>query len=274
MDINQLFRAGMRKCGRVLRILPEDEIISPTHYMMQVLKDETIPSLNIIYPRQIKTTFGINRLIQINDQTELGAYDHGLDSRYVGYRIPLSITEGLSIISIKSCIPTSSLDVTSGTGDANGYGIYSWNNLGSFGRYSSANMYEAVAYAQLNYADRQLLGQISSAFRYYFYPPNILLITSSYASSTYSLTVEFNLENDENLISIPDSAYEAIRRLFILDLKKTIYDEYGIHATVETQNGPLDLGIGDWSSAESERNELYDSYLATAHFRTSSMRTG
>ena len=80
MDINKLFRAGKRECGRVLNILPKDEIGSPMDYMMEILKEETLPSLDIVYPRLYRTTFGINHLVQINDQTEL-------TSRGLGYCI-------------------------------------------------------------------------------------------------------------------------------------------------------------------------------------------
>lgn len=276
MDINKLFRAGLRTCGRVLNVLPKDDIGSPMDYMLKILKEETLPSLDIIYPRLYKTTFGVQNLIEINEQTPLeGA---GLDTRYIAYRIPKQLTEGLDIVSIKSCVPSSSLDIgrSNVSSPMNGYGIY--NQYGatkqSYGRYSSADLYEAAAYANLNYADRLLMGQFTSAFRYYFYPPNILMILASYVTKSLSLTAEFCLKNDENLISVEDSAYEGVRRLFILDLKKSLYNEYGLFATVETQNGPLDLKIDEWSGAESERNELFDQYLSTAHFRTSSMRTG
>lgn len=274
MDINKLFRSGMRTCGRVLNVLPKDEIGSPMDYMMTVLKEETLPSLDIVYPRLFKTTFGIQHLIQVNDQTELDGI--GIDSRYVAYRIPSKLTEGLGIMSIKSCVPSTSLDLSDSKSSfplAN-FGLWQWSGGGNYGRYSSANLYEAASYAQLNYADRQLAGQFTSAFRHYFYPPNILLILSSYVSDSLSLTCTFCLKNDENLISIEDTAYEGVKKLFLLDLKKSIYNEYGLFANIETPYGNIELKIDDWSSAESERNELYESYLATAHYRTSAMRTG
>lgn len=274
MDINKLFRAGMRECGRVLNILPKDEIGSPMDYMMEILKEETLPSLDIVYPRLYRTTFGINHLVQINDQTELTS--RGLDSRYIAYRIPSFLTEGLDIVSIKSCVPSTALDIGN-SGDTfprENFGLWQWSGGGNFGRYSSANLYEAASYAQLNYVDRQLAGQFTSAFRYYFYPPNILMILASYASSKLSLTCTFCLKNDENLVSIEDTAYEGVKKLFILDLKKSIYNQYGLFSNVDTPYGTIELKIDEWSSASSERNELYDSYLATAHYRTSSMRTG
>lgn len=276
MDINLLFRAGMKACGRVLNILPKKEIGSPMEYMMDVLKNDTIPSLNIVFPRLFATTFNIDKLIPVADPSEYMEQGATLDISYSYYRVPPELTEGQGIMSIKSCVPVTH----TGTGSSHGrligepdilHGRFSARN---YGRYSSANLYEAAAYANLNYADRQLAGQFTDSFRYKFYPPNILAILSSYATCNLTLTVTFNLKNDPSLITVEDTAYEEIRKLFILDLKKTIYDEYGIFDNVQTQNGELNAEISKWESAEDRRDELYKELLSTAHFRTSSMRTG
>ena len=275
MDINRLFRSGMRSCGRVLNILPKDEIGSPMQYMMEVLREETIPSLNIVFPRLYHATFSISHLIKVADQTSPEEY--GLDSKYIAFRIPKKLTEGLSIMSVKSCNPSTHTASSSQSGwRYDGLLTIQQNHgySGRYGRYSSANLYEAAAIAQLNYADRQLAGQFTSAFRYYFYPPNILFLFGDYITDTLTLDCVFCLENDENLVSIEDTAYEGVRRLFILDLKKSIYNSYSIYDNISTPNGELSSKIDEWSSAESDRNELYDTYLATAHFRTSAMRTG
>lgn len=276
MDINLLFRAGMKACGRVLNILPKKEIGSPMEYMMDVLKNDTIPSLNIVFPRLFATTFSINRLIPVAEPSEYVEQGATLDISYSYYRIPSELTEGQGIMSIKSCVPVTHTGAGSSHGCLIGetdilHGRFSARN---YGRYSSANLYEAAAYANLNYADRQLAGQFTDSFRYKFYPPNILAILSSYATRNLTLTVTFNLKNDPSLITVEDTAYEEIRKLFILDLKKTIYDEYGIFDNVQTQNGELNAEISKWESAEDRRDELYKELLYTAHFRTSSMRTG
>lgn len=279
MDINLLFRSGMRSCGRVLRVLPKDEIGSPMEYMMGVLKDETIPSLNIVYPRIFQAEFLLQDLIKINNVSDDNTLRHikGLSEKYTYYRVPKELTEGLAIMSVRSCLPSTTFS-RENTNHNSMFGtvnsLHSWGTSRNFGRYSSSNLYEAAAFAQLNYADRQLAGQFTEPFRYKFYPPNILAVISVYASDRLALTTEFNLENDENLISIPNTAYEGVRQLFILDLKKTIYNEYGIFSPIQTQNGDIDLKIDDWASAENDRNEKYNEYLTTAHFRTSTMRTG
>ena len=275
MDLNKLLKAGMRECGRVLKLLPEDEIKSPTEYMMSILKDETLPSLDILHPMIIKKTFSTADLIpvELNDPT---AFDVEiprkviLDDRYSKFRIPIELTDGHEILTIKSCVPVSSC-----YGPAmDGCGVYGnyfnelpWNN--HWGRATSGDLYGAVLTANINYADRQLVGEISRNFRFYFYAPNILMITNYIGP----LNASFCVKNDDNLISLDDMTYDSVKRLFILDLKKSIYNEFGNYTEVDTPYGTLDLKIQDWSNAEQDRNELFDNYRSTSHFRTSSIRS-
>lgn len=265
MDINLLFKAGERSCGRVMRVLPKDEIGSTKQYMMTILQEETLPSLNILYPRIYTATISIKDLIPVGDNQRLG---------YTTYRVPSEFTEGLGIVGIRSCNPVCT-DGIGGTG-AFPCGIgYGTNTLftNKYGRYGSATLYEQVALTQLSYADNQLLGSVSAAPRFRFNPPNILLLSESFGTNS-TLSITFLLENDPNLISIENSAYDAIKRLFILDLKKSIYNEYSIMNQVETPYGTVDLRIDDWNSAESERNELFTEYLSTAHIRNSTIISG
>jgi len=119
----------------------------------------------------------------------------------------------------------------------------------------------------------QLMGQVKEAPVPRFEAPNILWMNSSYANSgTFDIT--FRLENDDNLISIPDSAFEAVKRLFILDLKASIYSQYGIMSSMDTPFGTIDLKIEDWSSCYEQRTDLYDTYMATSHLRKHGMFSG
>lgn len=265
MDINLLFRAGERACGRVMRVLPKDEIGSPKQYMTTILHEETLPSINILYPRIYNATINLNQLVQVKDNQRMG---------YTTYRIPIELTEGLNIVGIKTCNPITT-DGVGGTG-AFPCGIgYGTNTLftNKYGRYGSATLYEQVALAQLSYADNQLLGSVSSAPRFRFMPPNILLLSESFGTNN-TLSITFLLENDPHLISIENSAYDAIKRLFILDIKKSIYNEYSIMNQIETPYGTVDLRIDDWSSAENDRNELFNEYQSTAHIRNSTIISG
>lgn len=278
MDINGLLKSGMRTCGRVLRLLPTDGdmgIGSPMKYMNDVLMNETMPSLDILHPMIVKKTVSTGQLLPV-DVNDSDVFDLSLrdkmanrvinDDRYSTYRIPSDIVDGLEIMDIKSCVPVRAN--TAGTGY---YGSYfnetPWNN--HFGRTSSGDLYGMVLAAQVDYADRQLLGSVSRSFRFYFFDPNILMITN------YSgpLSISFNLRNDPSMMTLPHMAYEAVRRLFVLDLKKSIYNEFGNYTDVDTPVGSLDLKIQDWAGAEQERNELFDTYRSTSHFRTSTIRS-
>lgn len=278
MDINLLFRAAERKCGRVLRVLPQDEIGSPREYLMRVLQDETLPTLDTCFPYQLKKTFSIG-LLQQCDYARDEAYNNAVDDRYSVYRIPLSVTNGQEIVSIKDLVPAGQF---SQYGGANTCYVASSTPLGyrnligpnRYGRYSSANMYELVSMSQLKYVDEMLLGNVQTQFRYYFYEPNLLMISRSYATGSGQFTATFNLRNDPNLVTIPKTAYDAVKKLFILDVKAALFGDYGIFDEVETPNGTIRLGIGEWSGAEQQRDELEVQYRAKAHIRNSSMRSG
>lgn len=269
MDINKLFIQGNLACGRVLNVLPENEIGSPKQYMMKILRNVTLPSLNELHPCIYRTCINVSQLVVLPDESR--------DVGMVGYRIPLELTRGQRILGIKQCFPGSSSTLTSPstTTHATNYinGLWTGAYPNRYGRMSSANLYESVLTANLMYADMQLLGQIKEAPTPRFEAPNILWLNRAYEHSG-TLDITFRLENDDNLLSIPDSAFEAVKRLFILDLKASIYNEYGIMSSLETPFGTIDLKIEDWSSAYDQRTELYDTYMATSHLRKHAMVCG
>lgn len=278
MDINLLLRAGKRSCGRVLNLLPkdgEDGIGSPTKYMMKIIEEETLPSLNILIPIILKKTFGTGSLIPVDinnpdmyvlsTQNAMAAKIMN-DDRYSTYRIPSDLLEGQELVGIKSCVPVNA--------NGSGIGMYHqyynerpWNS--HFGRASSGDLYGMVMASAVDYADRQLIGSISRNFRFYFFDPNILMITNYNGP----LNATFLCKNDPSLISVTPQAFEMTRRLFILDLKKSIFNEFGNYTELDTAFGQLDLKIQDWSSAENERNELFDNLRSTSHLRNSSIRS-
>ena len=268
MDINRLFKAGNNTCGRVLRLLPEKEIGSPKKYMMDVLQEETLPSINDLIPVVYRTILNTDSLIRIHREDMTG---------YVGYRVPVELTKGLKMRGVRS-ISTGSLGYNNQQYRNNGIGFIgtsSWLSAAPnrFGRYSSANLYETVLGALTSYADLQLLGSIQEAPIPRFEEPNIIWLNSTYGSINSFFAVLL-LDNDPNLLSVPDESYEAVKRLFILDLKKTIYNEYGVLSNIDTTLGPLDIKIDEWSNAESERNELYEQYDQLSHIRKSTIVSG
>ena len=275
MNINLLFEAGMRTCGRVLKVLPKDDIGSPLIYMQKILKEETLPSLDILLPRFLTKTFPIYALEKVQDGNQIlsaGSIPN-VDNRYNVYRIPSSIVEGAGIMGIRDCFPSYGSN-DEGMSDYNGIGLGEiYPNR--YGRFSSANLYAKALSSTLQYADAQLVGTIMPQLRYKFFQPNIMWINKPWADNEKTfITVTFKLRNDENLVTVPDSAFEGIKKLFILDLKKSIYNEYSMFSELETPYGTVNLRIDDWNGAEADRDTLYTEYLGQSHFRNSSMRTG
>lgn len=266
MDINKLFRSADMSCGRVLKILPEAEIGSPKQYLQEILEVKTLPSLNELYPYLLR--------LQINT-SGLETLD---DPYYTGFRIPLALTDGLKILSIKSLHSTIGAHASDGIYESNavaslGKSVSLAAYPNKYGRYGSSHLYETVLLANVAYADNQLLGQVKEAPIPRFEPPNIIWINKSYASAP-SFIVTLCVENDKNLLTIPDDQFEAVRRLFVLDVKSTIYSQYGMLSSIETALGTLDLKIDDWSGAENERADLFDQYKSTSHLRKHTIWAG
>ena len=274
MDINKLFKSGMRACGRVLNVLPQDEIGSPLLYMKDVLRDELLPSLNILIPRFLTKTFPIYVLNKVADGDTSISGGNGvvMDNRYNAFRIPKDLVDGADVIGIKDCF----LAYGGSGADCETYRGLGVGQLrgGVFGRASSADLYARSLTNTLTYADAQLLGTMTPTLRSKFYEPNVLWLNKPYADEENTfITVTFKLSNDENLITVPNRSFEGVRKLFILDLKKSIYNEYGPFSEIETPDGPINLKIDDWSGAEADREQAYQDFLASAHFRNSSMRS-
>ena len=277
MDINKLFKSGMRHCGRVLSVLPQKDIGSPLIYMQEILKDETLPSLNILLPRLLTKSFPIYALNKVADG-EIGAMrlaNAVMDNRYCAFRVPRELVDGADIVGVKDCFlsyGSNSSDSNSGNFMGVGVGELKYGR----GRFSSADVYARSLSGVLQYADAQLVGTMTPQLRYKFFEPNILWLNKPYGDSEGTfITVTFKLANDENLTTVPNSAYEGVKKLFILDLKKSIYNEYSPFSEIETPNGAtVNIRIDDWSSAEADRDQQYETMLATSHFRNSSMRSG
>ena len=210
MDINSLFEFGMIKCGRVLKILPESEIESPNIYMKTTLEIFTLPSLNELYPYIYTALIPCSELIKTNEKQD----------GYEVFRIPPEFTKDLEIFGIKS-VEIASHD----GGGINGnnslcinHGLYT----NKYGRASSASIYEMATASHMAYADQMLLSQFRTPFKFRFFEPNILWLSKNHLNNETQLSITFRLENDPNLITLPNEANEAIRNLFVLDLKTRI----------------------------------------------------
>lgn len=276
MDISLLLSAGMMSCGRVMKVLPQSEIKSPQEYMMKVIRNQLLPALDVIYPRLLPPkTFRVEMLTKVNDGDGIfqDAALQGMDSRYNAFRVPSQLLDGCRMLGIKNWHETYSTVNT----DNGLYGVGLGNMYPNrWGRFSSANVYARAFGNMVNYADAQLMGTMKPSLRMKYYPPNIVMINKPYADiPDMCITCTFKVGNDENLITVPDVAYMAIKDLFILYLKERIYTEYSMFSEIDTTTGnPVNLGISDWSSAESDAAQKFADLQATAHFRNTSMMSG
>lgn len=268
MDIDKLFHAGMRTCGRVLKVLPKEDIQSPLLYMQGVLRDETLPKINQLLPILITKTFPIYALKKMAEG-DMTTDMPTMDARYLAFRVPSSLVDGGTLCGIKKIIQA----YQTNDHDHDNVSAYGYNK---WGRMSSDYMYGRSWMTVLNYADGQLQGTMKAAIRAKFYHPNILWVNRPYAENeNLFVTVTFKIANDEQLVSVSDSAYQTVRELFVLDLKASIFNEFGMFSEMDTPNGAaFNLRIDDWSGAEAEANEKFKEYQATMHFRNESMHSG
>lgn len=279
MDINKLFRVAMRRCGRVLRVLPKDEIGgSINQYLTDILEDELMPALDILIPYQYQVSFNIEDLTPVSgsewDAEANSAAMPAYDDRYAIYRIPKKLTKGRGIMGMKSLVPASgnSSDVRY-TGFPTGVGIGS-TMANQFGRYSSAMPWERSALSTLTYADGLLQGQTSIKFRSYFYEPNILWIVKPYGVDRgMRLTACFLLKNDPTLLTVPEVSFVKVAEMFVLYVRAAIYNQFGYLSEIDTPYGSVNLNIGDWSGCESEAKELFETLQATAHIHNSALKS-
>lgn len=275
MDIALLYAAGMKSCGRVLSILPQSEIKSPEEYMAVVIKRDLLPALDDLLPRFVTKSFYIAELIKVDDgdavfESNLG---QGMDARYNAYRVPKTLLDGGEMIGIKNYF------LSYGSSDGNN-GIYG-NGLGNmypnrYGRYSSANIYARAYSNMINFADAQLVGTMAPSLRMKHESPNILFINKPYADNPgTSVTVTFKIANDPNLVTVPNRSFMGIKKLFVLYLKASIYEQYAMFSEIDTTTGnPVNLGISDWSSADADADQAFMELKQTAHFRNTSMMSG
>lgn len=279
MDINILFRAAMGKCGRVLKVLPPEEIGgSINQYLTDILEVDTLPSLDILIPYQFHVSFSISDLIPVSNTEMVNGLGlpsmPAYDDRYAIYRIPKTVTKGRGIMGIKSITQANGNPLNDNySAFPTGVGVGT-TMANQFGRYSSAVPWERAAISTLTYMDGLLQGQCSVKFRTYFYQPNILWIIKPYGlDKGMRLTANFLLKNDLSLLTIPDVSAVKVQELFILDVRARIYNEFGHISELDTPYGSVNLNIGDWSGCEGERRDLFETLQATAHIHNSAIKS-
>lgn len=259
MDINKLVRSVLLDIGPIIKMLPaEDTGGSPKNYLMEILELKTLPSINRVYPHIVTTYLSRDSL------TEISTDDH---RRMRMFRMNLEeLTGGAEIMSIRSLQP-----VRSTLGDCHGH--VSTTGLNRFGRSSSSALYGAAIGTMVRYADGLLAGSMHKPIQPRFHEPNIIEIDST-LNHIDLFKIELCVAQDINLITFPESGFDQIKQLFLLDVRSTIYNNYNHMDGIETAFGSINLKISDWSGAESERLSLFEKLLDQSHLITGTIVTG
>ena len=105
-----------------------------------------------------------------------------------------------------------------------------------------------------------------------FTKPDILDLYGGYSGCSYEAILL--LTHDMSLSTIPDTAFEQLYELALLDTKAYFYSKLKRKDGLETGIGNIQLKIDDWSSAAQDRKELlnrwkdegYNLDIDNAHF--------
>ena len=125
----------------------------------------------------------------------------------------------------------------------------------------------------LKYAEAQLAGTLIKGITVKFEHTNIVHIDRLYADyPVYEFDI--GVKHDDNLLTIPDTALDEVKKLAILDIRSTIYNQYKLYVSLGMPFGNLNLKLDAWSGAESEREEFYNYLLSTSHFYIGSITAG
>lgn len=260
MDINRLIKSIKMDVGIILDALPNKD---STEYIMDVLDVKTLPSFDIVYPYITKKIIHREALIEIPTPE---------NNNEMIFRIPSKLVDNIGIMSIRHIKPLATSNTAICNGWANncgGYGI----GTNKFGRTSMNPLYEASWMTNIGYAESQLAGLFTESMTFYFDEPNIVRINKKY-NHVEMFEFEFCLKNDCSLMNIPDTVYEYFKKLLLLDVQTTIYNQYKLFENIELPVGNLNLMISEWSGLEDKRDELFREMKNKSTFRNGRLIAG
>lgn len=87
-----------------------------------------------------------------------------------------------------------------------------------------------------------------------FHKPDVLDLYGGYLGCTYEATIL--LSHDLSLSTIPDTAFEQLYELALLDTKAYFFSKLKRKDGLDTTVGTIQLKIEDWADAARERTEL------------------
>ncbi|NNV04676.1 hypothetical protein [Brevibacillus sp. MCWH] len=231
MSIGELLTSIKMDLGIYGLALPfEDE----NKILYDTIKLRTLKTFSQFFPHIISVDFKINELKCIKSQYQESIYE-----------LP-DVFGDRKIIYVRKVSPKNKLS---------GYGYTTPVFDDSMDIYNSLMMAQASA---------NLLSTITPPFTFKFVQPNLLYL---YNMTTYGgeITVDFGLEHTDNLMTIPNSAWEGFYELALIDVKRFLYNSLKHYNELQTAYGTINLKIDDWSNAESDRKELIEKWRNYAH---------
>lgn len=118
--------------------------------------------------------------------------------------------------------------------------------------------------AMMSMAVGHLNSAIVAPFTFKFENPNIIHLYN-FSTIATKLKVDLMMEHYDNLMSIPNSAFQTFYELVILDIKAFLYNMVKHYNEIQTVHGSVSLKIDDWQDAQSRREELVNQWKARAH---------
>ena len=92
---------------------------------------------------------------------------------------------------------------------------------------------------------------------YKFLPPNRIALKGYGSHDTVYIDCKLTYPNWG---TVPEAYSIAVEQLAKLDTKIFLWNELKLYQNLESADGQIDLKIEEWSGAESERQELLDSW--------------
>ena len=112
-------------------------------------------------------------------------------------------------------------------------------------------------------ASMNLVRSMMPSITFKYEHPRKLTIYNVYVSR--QLSIILSMEHDADLASIKPTTEESFYKLALLDTKVNLYSNMKHYTELQSAYGTINLRIDDWSNAESERNELLNTWEDTYH---------
>lgn len=137
------------------------------------------------------------------------------------------------------------------------------NNRGTYGDIAPAyGINRSVQGVLTSQAYMMVAGQMRSEPTFEYLGENKIRL---FGYPRVPLSFKVACEHEPNGESIEESCYDSFMELAILDVKQFLYNTLKLYDGIPTAFGNINLKIDDYSSAESDRNNLLDKWRDSFH---------